>query len=131
MKMKNTTMWVARERCALARSSGRISSADAPVVPTRLASTARPRGTPVLTTGVPTSAPRRQMPPEIANSAPSSAMNDDVVAARAQQQRAAVGAVADQVDDGGDAGEHARISLLRLLSHSRAANSGSIAISIR
>ena len=75
MKMKKTTTCVVRARCALARSSGRMSSAEAPVVPMRLASSAPTARKAVLTSGVPASAPRRQMPPEIANSAPSSAMN--------------------------------------------------------
>ena len=47
MKMKKTTRWRVRARLALARRSGRISSAEAPVVPITLASrrpTARKRG---------------------------------------------------------------------------------------
>ncbi len=75
MKMKNTTMCVAYERRAFARSMGRISSTDAPVVPTTLPKTAPIARNVVLTSGVPTSVPLRQMPPEIVNSAPKSAMN--------------------------------------------------------
>ena len=62
--MKNTTMCALRSRGAFARSSGRISSTDAPVVPIKLASTA-----PIAeqrrcsTSGVPESEPRTWMPP--------------------------------------------------------------------
>ena len=75
MKMKKTTTCVVRARCAFARKSGRMSSADAPVVPMMLASAAPMARNATLTSGVPISAPRTRMPPEIANSEPSSAMN--------------------------------------------------------
>ncbi len=55
MKMKKTTMWTLRCRLSLARSSGRISSIDAPVVPMKLASSAPMPRNAVLTSGVPAS----------------------------------------------------------------------------
>jgi len=59
MKMKKMTMWRRRVRRALARSSGRIKSAEAPVVPTTLASTEPMAKKSVLTSGVPASEPRK------------------------------------------------------------------------
>ena len=53
-KMKNTTTCARCLRLSLARSSGRISSIDAPVVPITLASTrAQARAMPVLSAGEP------------------------------------------------------------------------------
>ena len=67
--MKNTTMCAVRRRLRLARSSGRISRADAPVVPTTFASTAPAPSSAVLPSGVPESDPSRWTPPEITYSA--------------------------------------------------------------
>ena len=51
--MKNTTVWVLWRRPALARSSGRISSIDAPVVPIHDASSVPIARIVVLTPGEP------------------------------------------------------------------------------
>ena len=74
--MKNTTMWARCTRLRLARSSGQISSIEAPVVPTRLASTAPAASSAVFISGVPDSDPRTWMPPVMTNSVPSRAMKD-------------------------------------------------------
>jgi hypothetical protein len=55
--MKKTTTCADRCRDLFARSSGRMSSIDAPVVPTKLAITAPKASSPVLTSGVPESEP--------------------------------------------------------------------------
>ena len=75
-KMKKTTTWVLRSRGALARSSGRISSTEAPVVPIAFASTAPRPSSAVLSSGVPESEPRTRIPPVIAKRAPSSRMKE-------------------------------------------------------
>ncbi|MCY1235244.1 hypothetical protein D9M72_478520 [compost metagenome] len=62
-KMKNTTTCATCRRLSLARSSGRISSMAAPVVPMKLASTVPSARMPVLSPGVPCRLPRTQMPP--------------------------------------------------------------------
>ena len=58
MKMKKTTTWALRLRAALARSSGRMSSIEAPVVPMKLASTAPMAEQAGVEPGVPASVPR-------------------------------------------------------------------------
>ncbi len=70
MKMKKITMWVRWTREAFARSSGRMSRTEAPVVPIRLASTAPTRRTKVLRSGVPEREPPMWMPPVTMNSDP-------------------------------------------------------------
>ena len=64
-KMKKTTTWATRCRCALARSSGRMRSIEAPVVPKTFASTAPTARNALLTPAEPRSVPRRRIPPEI------------------------------------------------------------------
>ena len=73
-KMKKTTECTRYLRWALARSSGRISSMAAPVVPIQLARMVPTARMPVLTTGVPTSEPFRRTPPATVNRANSSTM---------------------------------------------------------
>ena len=76
MKMKKTTMWVVYPRRSFARSSGRISRTEAPVVPIRLPRTAPMARKTVFAPDEPASDPRRWMPPEMVKRAPSSAMNE-------------------------------------------------------
>ena len=57
IKMKKMTMWATRLRRLFALSSGRISRTEAPVVPSRFASTAPRPSMPVLTSGVPAKEP--------------------------------------------------------------------------
>jgi hypothetical protein len=75
-KMKKTTTWVLRTRDSFARSSGRISNTDAPVVPIAFASTAPIASNVVLSSGVPESEPRTRMPPVTTKRAPSRRMNE-------------------------------------------------------
>jgi hypothetical protein len=76
MKMKKITMCCLRWRDSFARSSGRTSSTEAPVVPMKLASPPPSAMTAVFTSGVPASEPRSRMPPVITNREPSRTMND-------------------------------------------------------
>ena len=64
-----------RRRLLLARTSGRIKRTEAPVVPSRFASTAPSPSIPVFTSGVPESDPCTWMPPVITNRAPITTMN--------------------------------------------------------
>ena len=73
-KMKKTTMWVLWRRQWLERSTGRMSSMAAPVVPTKLA---RKVPTAIMITlflVVPTGAPATWMPPATVNRPKSSTM---------------------------------------------------------
>jgi len=72
--MKNTKVWVFCLRKALARSTGRISSMEAPVVPITLAITVPKASSAVLVAGVPISAPFNSTPPPVTYSASSRAM---------------------------------------------------------
>ena len=75
-KMKKTTTWTLCWRHALARSSGRISSIDAPVVPIQLAITVPTARSAVLTERrARASWPANWMPPATVNSASSRMMN--------------------------------------------------------
>ena len=62
-KMKKTKVWVLLRRKALARSTGRIITMAAPVVPIRLASTVPMASSATLVPGVPTSDPLSMTPP--------------------------------------------------------------------
>jgi hypothetical protein len=64
-KMKKTKVWVLRRRKAFARSTGRISTIEAPVVPMRLAASVPTASSAVLVAGVPTSRPRSSTPPPV------------------------------------------------------------------
>ncbi len=64
-KMKNTKVCVLRARNALARSTGRMSSMLAPVVPITLASSVPMASSAVFVAGVPTSVPRSSTPPPV------------------------------------------------------------------
>ena len=74
--MKKTTVWAT---CFLSRfvcSRGRMSSIEAPVVPTNEARRApRPRNA-AFVRGLASRSPSRRIPPEITNSPPSRTMND-------------------------------------------------------
>ena len=65
MKMKKTTVWATRRLSRLVSSSGRISSMAAPVVPTRLASTAPTARKMALVRGRAGRSPAMRMPPLI------------------------------------------------------------------
>ena len=73
-KMKKTTTWTLKRRASLARSTGRIMMIEAPVVPTKLASTVPIASSTVLVSGVPCKLPEIRMPPAIVNSAKSRMM---------------------------------------------------------
>ena len=75
-KMKNTTTWTLCRRSSLARSTGRIITIEAPVVPMRLASTAPMRSSARVgrRRAVDVAARSRCRPPTV-NSASSSRMN--------------------------------------------------------
>ena len=115
MKMKNTTMCVDRYRCSLARSIGRMSSADAPVVPTMLPSTA------------PSAKKRRvdeRRPGQRATQAdaardreqrPEQRHERDVVDARPQQHLAPRGSATHQKHDHGRAQEQRQHQLVPVL----------------
>ncbi len=74
-KMKKTTTCATWRRLSLARSSGRISSIAAPVVPITLARQVPSARIPVFSFGVPCRLPCTQMPPATIYSAPISTMN--------------------------------------------------------
>ena len=63
--MKKTTVCRTRARSRLVCSKGRISSMDAPVVPTREASRVPVARNAVFTSGVASRSPRRRTPPAI------------------------------------------------------------------
>ena len=63
--MKNTTVCVTRARSRFVCSSGRISSIEAPVVPTREASRVPVARKAVFTSGVASRSPVRRTPPAI------------------------------------------------------------------
>jgi hypothetical protein len=75
-KMKKITVWVTRVRSRLVISSGRISSIEAPVVPTNEASRAPIARKVVFTTGVASRSPRSRIPPEITYRPASSTMKE-------------------------------------------------------
>jgi hypothetical protein len=75
-KMKKTTVCTVCRRSRLVWSRARISSIDAPVVPTIEARRAPTARKPEFTAGVATRSPRRSTPPEITKSPASSTMND-------------------------------------------------------
>jgi hypothetical protein len=75
-KMKNTTVCTVRSRSRFVCSRGRMSSMEAPVVPTIEASTAPTARKPVLTAGVATRSPRKSTPPEITKSPARSTMKE-------------------------------------------------------
>ena len=64
-KMKKTKVCVLRLRKAFARSTGRISSIDAPVVPMTDAMTVPKASSAVFVAGVPTSEPFSRTPPPV------------------------------------------------------------------
>ena len=75
-KMKNTTVCATRLRSLFVCSSGRIRSIDAPVVPTKDASSAPMPRNAVFVRGVASRSPSRKMPPEITKRPPSRTMNE-------------------------------------------------------
>ena len=75
-KMKNTTVCTVRVRTLLVRSSGRMNSIEAPVVPTIEAARAPHARNAVFTSGVASRSPSRTTPPEMTNRLPSSAMKE-------------------------------------------------------
>jgi hypothetical protein len=64
-KMKKTTVCLTRTRSLFVCRSGRISSIEAPVVPTKDARSAPSARNAVLMEGVALRSPLRRMPPEI------------------------------------------------------------------
>ena len=74
--MKNTAVWRTRVRSRFVCNTGRISTMEAPVVPTSEASTDPSARNPVLVSGVATRSPRSMMPPEITKRPARSTMND-------------------------------------------------------
>ena len=76
MKMKKMTVCLTCVRWRFVCSSGRISSMEAPVVPTKDARTPPRTRNPVLVTGVASRSPRSRMPPEITNRPASKMMNE-------------------------------------------------------
>ena len=72
--MKNTTTWALCRRSSLARSTGRIITIDAPVVPMKLASAVPMASSAVFAAGAPWMLPRMTMPPATVKSARSSRM---------------------------------------------------------
>jgi len=76
MKMRKMTVCLMCVRSALARSTGRMRSIAAPVVPMKLASTAPTARKRMLLRGVASGSPVTYTPPEIVNSAASSRMNE-------------------------------------------------------
>ncbi len=74
--MKNTTVCLRWVRSRLVWSSGRISSMEAPVVPTAEARTAPTARKVELTSGVAMRSPRSRTPPEITKSAARSTMKE-------------------------------------------------------
>ncbi len=74
--MKNTTVCFTRVRSLFVCSSGRTSSMEAPVVPTKDARSPPSARKPVLVAGVATRSPRSRMPPETTNSPASSTMKE-------------------------------------------------------
>ena len=75
-KMKKTTVCATRLRSRFVCSSGRISSIEAPVVPTNDASSAPAPSSVAFVRVVASRSPSSRMPPEITNRPPSSTMND-------------------------------------------------------
>jgi hypothetical protein len=64
-KVKNTTVWVTRVRSRLVCRRGRMSSIEAPVVPTKDASRLPRARKAVFTSGVASRSPRSKTPPAI------------------------------------------------------------------
>ena len=74
-KIKNTTVCTQRERHWFARSSGRIMTMEAPVVPIQEARSVPMSSRIRLVLGVPAKSPSRQMLPATQNKPNSSTMN--------------------------------------------------------
>ena len=128
-KMKKTMMWVLRSRGAFARSSGRINSTEAPVVPIAFASTAPRPSSAVLSSGVPESAPRTRIPPVTTKRAPSSRMNEAYsLPFSSSSCTPAAPCAATRYAATGSANSAVTIPRLRLLSQKCGVRSGRIAI---
>src|SRR5262245_43527475 len=124
--MKNTTVWARCRRSELARSRGRMSSIEAPVVPATLASSAPAPRKAVFAAGVERTSPSSATPPEITNSAPRYSMNEPYSAMECPSSAAPrLGTT-----HAAPAPPHssATIALLRLLCHQCGTASGSTAM---
>ncbi len=75
-KMKKTTVWATCFRSRFVCRRGRMSSIEAPVVPTKEARTAPTPRNAAFVRGVASRSPSSRMPPEITKSPPRSTMND-------------------------------------------------------
>ncbi len=119
-------------RASLARSSGRISSTEAPVVPIAFATTAPMPRIAVLSSGVPESEPLTWIPPVITKSAASRTMKDAYSSAFSSRvSKPALPKASTRYAAMGAPKHEATTALFRLRSHQCPAKSGSTAIARR
>ena len=119
-------MWDRFSRPSLARNSGRMSSIDAPVVPSRFAMTAPTPRKVQFTAGVPRIVPFRRIPPEIVNRLPNRTRKETYSSAVRHSSPGA--AIRNQAATGSP---KARLTFPKCLAQNREANSGNRAMERR